>query len=108
MKFKVGDTVIITAGKDKGKTGDIISVDALKETVVVGGANMYVKHIKPFNGQAGDKRQKERALPTAKIAILNDKDKPDRIGYVVAKDGTKTRIFKKTGNPVPEKEQAKK
>ena len=43
-----------------------------------------------------------RPLPTAKVAIINDKGQADRIGYTVAKDGQKTRIFKKTGASVPE------
>lgn len=107
MKLKVGDTVIVTAGKDKGKKSEVIVVDALKETVVVKGVNMYVKHVKPFNGQPGDKVRRERPLPSANVAILNDKEQPDRIGYTVAKDGTKVRIFKKTGNPVPEPKTVK-
>lgn len=108
MKFKVGDTVLITAGKDKGKKSEIIAVDASKNTVVVKDVNMYVKHVRPFNGQSGDKIRKERALPTAKIAILNDKDQADRVGYKVAKDGTKVRIFRKTGAAVPEAKKSAK
>ena len=108
MKFKVGDNVLVTAGKDKGKKSEIIAVDAGNNTVVVKEINMYVKHVKPMNGQAGDKVRKERAMPTAKIAILNDKDQADRIGYTVAKDGTKVRVFKKTGAAVPEPKKAAK
>jgi large subunit ribosomal protein L24 len=102
MKLKVGDKVIITAGKDKGKKSEVIAINALNQTVTVKDVNMYVKHIKPFNGRPGEKTRKERALPSANVAILNDKDQSDRIGYIVAKDKTKVRIFKKTGNPVPE------
>jgi large subunit ribosomal protein L24 len=108
MKFKVGDKVIITGGKDKGKKSEIVAIDALKETVVVKDVNMYAKHVKPFNGRPGEKIRKERALPTANVAIINDKEQPDRIGYIIAKDKTKVRIFKKTGNPVPEATAKKK
>jgi len=77
--------------------------------VVVEGANMYVKHVKPMGGRSGDKLSVERALSTAKIALVNDKGEVDRIGYKVAKDGSKTRVFKKTGAAVPEpKTEAKK
>lgn len=109
MKFKVGDTVKVTSGKDKGKVSSIVKVVPKKNTVVVDGANMYVKHVKPYGGRSGDKLSVERALPTAKIAIVNDKGEVDRIGYKVAKDGSKTRVFKKTGAVVPEpKKEAKK
>jgi large subunit ribosomal protein L24 len=102
MKLKVGDTVLVTAGKDKGKTAKVLKVVRDKEKVVVEGVNLYTRHFKPMNGQAGRKVRKERPLPTASVAIINDKGERDRIGYSVAKDGSKVRIFKKTGAPVPE------
>jgi large subunit ribosomal protein L24 len=102
MKFKVGDKVLVTAGKDKGHKGEIAKVFPDSEKVIVKGANFYTKHIKPVGERPGDKVRKERALPTAKIAIINDKGKADRIGYQVAKDGTKQRVFKKTRQSVPE------
>lgn len=101
MKFKVGDQVLVTGGKDKGKQGKIVRVLPLLNRVVVEGMNMYVKHIKPFAGRPGDKIKKERALPTANIAIFNpETKKADRLGVVIAKDGTKSRIYKKTGKVV--------
>jgi len=109
MKFKVGDKVKVTSGKDKGKLSSIVKVIPKKNTVVVEGVNMYVKHVKPMGGRSGDKLSVERALSTAKIALVNDKGEVDRIGYKVAKDGSKTRVFKKTGAAVPEpKTEAKK
>jgi len=109
MKFKVGDKVKVTSGKDKGKLSSIVKVIPKKNTVVVEGVNMYVKHVKPMGGRSGDKLSVERALSTAKIALVNDTGEVDRIGYKVAKDGSKTRVFKKTGAAVPEpKTEAKK
>lgn len=102
MKFKVGDTVLVTGGKDKGKQGKILRVFPQDETVVVENANLYVRHIKPMGGRSGERMQLPRPLPTAKVAILNDKGAADRIAYSVAKDGQKTRIFKKTGKVIPE------
>ena len=107
MKFKVGDIVLITAGKDKGKTGTILVVDPRSEKVLVEGVNKYVKHVKPMMGRPGDKVLVERYLPTAKISILND-GKPDRIGYKIEKDGSKVRIFKKTGTPITDNTKSKK
>ncbi len=102
MKFRVGDTVAITGGKDKGKQGKIILVLPVKDRVVVEDVNMYVKHIKPTNGQEGQKVRRPRPLPTANVAIINNEGKPDRVGYQVNKDGTKQRVFKKTGKVIPE------
>ncbi len=100
MKFKVGDTVKITAGKDKGKTGTITRVLPQDEKVVVEGINTYTKHIQPMMGQPGQRVELERPLPTAKVAILNDNGEVDRIGYT-EEDGEKVRIYKKTGTVIP-------
>ena len=107
MKFKVGDKVLVTSGKDKGKKEEIVKVFPVENKVIVKGANMYSKHIKPIGDKSGDRVRRERPLPVAKIAILNDKGKVDRIGYQVAKDGTKQRVFKKTGQPVPDLDKKK-
>jgi|SRR6185369_16469013 len=108
MKFLVGDNVILTAGKDKGKTGKVVRVIPTTQKVVVEGVNIYVKHIKPVNGQTGQRVENPRALPTANVAILNNENKPDRIGYKLNKDGTKERIYKKTGKSIPVIEKPKK
>jgi large subunit ribosomal protein L24 len=102
MKFKVGDKVLVTAGKDKGVQGPIVRVMPELEKVVVEGANFYTRHVKPMAGRAGDKVRSERPMSTAKISIINDKGQADRIGYQVAKDGQKIRVYKKTGAVVPE------
>ena len=47
MKIKVGDSVLVLAGKDKGKTGRVIKTMAKKDKVVVEGINMVKKHVKP-------------------------------------------------------------
>lgn len=108
MKFKIGDKVLVTAGKDKGKSGKITKVYPVTDRVVVEGVNMYVRHIKPTAGRAGDKVRVERALYTASVAILNEKNQPDRVGLKVAKDGSKTRFFKKTGTIIEENKELKK
>jgi len=109
MKFKVGDKILVTAGKDKGRKGEISLVLPKKDRVVVRGMNLYTKHIKPQQGKAGEKKVLERSLPTANIAIINSKGEVDRIGYKVNKDGSKVRIYKKTGKIIVEKtkEEAK-
>lgn len=102
MKFKSGDSVIVTAGKDKGLKGTIVKVLPESDSVIVAGANMYTKHVKPMGERSGEIVRRERALSVGKVAIINDKGQVDRIGYQVAKDGSKERIFKKTGKVVPD------
>ncbi len=108
MKFRVGDMVLVTGGKDKGKKGKVVRVLPVENKVIVENVNIYVKHMKPIQGQAGQRLERPRPLPTAKVAILNNEGKPDRIGYHVAKDGTKERMYKKTGKVVPAPAPAKK
>lgn len=99
MKFKVGDEVIVTAGKDKGTKAKILSVLPADNKVVVQGVNMYTRHRRPFAGQAGERVRQERPLNVANIAIWNGKE-PDRITYKVNKDGSKERYFAKTGKKI--------
>lgn len=107
MKFKVGDKVLVTAGKDKGKKSEIVKVLVEENKVVVKDVNFYTKHVRPQGDRPGEKVRKERPLHTASIAVLNDKDQQDRIAYEVAKDGKKTRVFKKTGKAMPEPKKKK-
>lgn len=100
MKFKVGDSVIITAGKDKGTTAKVLRVLPKSSQLVVQGVNMYTRSIKPMAGKTGERVRKERPLSVAKVAIFNPATKKaDRIG-LVAKDGKKVRVFKKTGKTI--------
>ncbi len=101
MKFKINDQIIVTAGKDKGKKSIITAVLPKKNQVIVKDANMYKRHIRKMQGKAGEIVNKERPLHTAKIAIINDQGKPDRIGYLI-QDGAKKRIYRKTKKIIPE------
>ena len=94
-KFKVGDQVLVTAGKDKGRKGKIIKVLA-NNYVVVKGVNLYKKHLKPREGQAGGIVEIERPLSPAKIMILTKDGQPTRVGFKLISTG-KVRIAKKTG-----------
>lgn len=71
-KFKKGDVVLVTAGKDKGKSGEIMRVLPKKDAVIVKGANLYKKHVKPTQNQQGGMVSRERPLSTGKITHLQD------------------------------------
>jgi large subunit ribosomal protein L24 len=108
MKLRVGDPVLVMVGKDKGKKGQVTKVLPREQAVVVEGMNVYVKHMKPMGNQAGQRLQRSRPLATSKVAIINNEGKIDRIGYKLNKDGTKERIFKKTGKVIPTVEKVAK
>ena len=96
MKFKVGDKVIVTAGKDKGKKSVIVALLPKVHKVLVKDVNLYYKHVKPFMDKPGEKTHRERPLSVAKIAVLNDQDQADRLAYRLNSAGQKERYFKKT------------
>lgn len=96
MRLKVGDTVKVTAGKDKGKTGKIERVFPALGRVVVAGVNLYKKHVKARQNKPGEIVQAARPLPAGNVALVCPKcNQPTRVGYDVGKDGKKVRICRK-------------
>lgn len=96
QKLKQGDSVVVIAGKSKGHQGTLLRrVGA--ERVVVEGANMIRKHIKPNpqRGVEGGIVDREAALHISNVAIYNPATKKaDRVGIKTLEDGRKVRIFK--------------
>jgi large subunit ribosomal protein L24 len=101
MKIKKGDTVIIVAGKDKGKTGKVERVFSKTNRVIVEGINQYKRHIKArAQGQQSEIKTITKPLPVSNVAFLDAKTKKQtRIGYSITK-GEKTRISKSTGGEI--------
>jgi large subunit ribosomal protein L24 len=102
IRLKKGDTVVVLAGKYKGKTGKILATHPSENKVTVEGINIVKKHIKPnrANPQGGI-IELTKPMWVSKVAIVEPTSKkPSRIGYSLAKDGTKTRVFKKTGKEI--------
>ena len=97
MKLKTGDKVVVIAGKSKGKEGTIISVLKDENKVVVEGANMLKKHIKPNGQQSGSIVEKEAPIHASNVMIIYPKTKkPTRIGHTTNKAGKKVRVSKKS------------
>jgi len=102
IKLKKGDTVVVLSGKDKGKTGKVLATHPDENKVTVEGINMAKKHQKPnkANPQGGI-LDITRPMWVSKVAIVEPSSKkPSRIGVNVAKDGTRTRVFKKSGKEI--------
>ena len=98
-KIKKDDLVKIIAGKDKDKTGKILSVNTKKNTVLVEGCNMVTKHSKPSaaNQQGGIIHQ-EGPIDIYNVMLVVD-GKATRVGFEV-KDGKKVRVAKATGKVI--------
>jgi len=97
MKFKKGDTVIVTAGKDRGKKGKVEKVLLKEKRVLVAGVNIYKRHMKKRDEKnPGGIVETERPLPVANIAIICPSCKRQtRIGTNVEKNGKKERMCRK-------------
>ena len=85
LKLKKGDHVKITLGKDKGREGDIERVIPKEGTVVIPGVNIYKKHVKGQQGQAGGIFEIPRPLAFAKVALICPKcKKQTRVQFHIA------------------------
>jgi len=101
MKLKKKDRVIVIAGKDKGKVGEITAVLPKENRVVVAGINMIARHTKPSqaNAQGGIVRR-EASIHASNVAHLDPKDnKPVRVGFKMIKD-QKVRVAKRSGEEI--------
>ena len=98
MKLKKKDRVIVLAGKDKGKTGEITAVLPKENRVVVSGINMIARHTKPSQANAqGGIIRREASIHASNVACLDPKDnKPVRVGFKMVKD-QKVRVAKRSG-----------
>lgn len=101
FKLKRGDKVIVIAGKDKGKTGDILKVLPLLDKVVVSGVNAVKKHTKPSKTSEGGIVSKNMPLHISNVALLDAKtNKASRVGYKILENGEKKRVAKRSGEIV--------
>lgn len=100
MKLKVGDTVKLMAGKDKGREGKIEKIIPGRSSVVVPGVNLYKKHVKGSQGQKGGIYDIPRPLNMAKIALICPLcKKPTRVGIRIVKN-EKVRICRKCNKEI--------
>lgn len=100
-KIKKGDTVVVLAGKDKGKTGEVTKVDPKADKVVVSGVNVRVRHAKPTQADPqGGKKPFEAPLHISNVALATKDGKPTRVRIETGKDGKKVRIAVKSGEKI--------
>lgn len=101
IRLKVGDKVIVRAGKYKGKTGKVTAVHPSLNKVTVEGVNIVKKHSKPTRqNPQGAIVEVTKPIWVSKVSLQDERKKAVRIGYKIDAKGTKTRIAKQTGKAI--------
>lgn len=104
LKIKKGDHVIVLAGRDKGKHGEVVQMMPKENRALVRGVNVVRRHQKQTASQEGGIISKEAPIDISNLALEDPKDgKPTRIGFKFLHDGTKVRFAKRSGEVIPEK-----
>jgi large subunit ribosomal protein L24 len=103
-KIKKGDNVIVLAGRDKGKKGEVIQVMPRESRALVRGVNVVRRHQRQTASQEGGIVSKEAPIHLSNIALEDPKDgKPTRVGFKTLADGRKVRFAKRSGEDIAEK-----
>ena len=99
-KIKKGDKVVVITGRDKGKRGEVRSVNPTEGRAIVEGVHLVKRHTKPSAQNAeGGIVTKEAPIQLSNIALADPKDgKPTRVGFKVLEDGRKVRFAKRSGD----------
>ncbi|SDK17465.1 50S ribosomal protein L24 [Aliiruegeria lutimaris] len=98
-KLRKGDTVVVLAGKDKGKTGEIEKVDPKAGKAIVGGINISVRHTKQTQNSKGGRIATAMPVDLSNLAIVDANGKATRVGFR-EEDGKKVRFAKTTGDAI--------
>ena len=100
-KIKKGDRVVVLAGKDKGKTGEVLQVMPKASRVLVAGVNIVKRHTAPSQMNAGGIVEKEASLHVSNVAHADPRDgKPTRVGFKTVEGGRKVRFAKRSGEVI--------
>ncbi len=100
-KIKKGDKVVVLTGRDRGKEGEVLSVNPKEGRVLVQGVNMVKRHQRQSQTTQGGIIEKEAPIAVSNVAIPDPKDgKPSRVGFKVLDDGRKVRVAKRSGEVI--------
>lgn len=101
FRVKKGDKVVVLAGKDKGKSGEVLSVLRKDRRALVSGINMVKRHTRQTQTEQGGIVSKEAPIDLSNIALQDPKDgKATRVGYKNLEDGRKVRFAKRSGEVI--------
>jgi large subunit ribosomal protein L24 len=99
-RIRKGDKVVVIAGRDKGKTGEVIEVLPKESRAVVRGVNLVRRHQRQTARDQGGIISKEMPIHVSNIALTDSGGKPTRVGFRLAQDGRKIRYAKRTGESI--------
>ena len=100
-KIKKGDKVVLLAGRDKGRSGEVIKVMPDENRALVRGLNMVRRHQRQTASQEGGIISKEAPVDLSNLAIADPKDgKASRVGFKILEDGRKVRVARRSGEVV--------
>lgn len=98
-KIKKGDKVVVLAGRDKGRNGEVVQVIPKENRALVRGVNLVKRHTKATQNNEGGIISKEAPIQLSNLAVADPKDgKPTRVGFKVLDDGRKVRFAKRSGD----------
>ena len=98
-KLKKGDKVVVLAGKDKGKEGEITAVMPKDNKAIVDGVNIAIRHQRQTQTNQGGRQPIAMPIDLSNLALLDSNGKPTRVGFKV-EDGKKVRFAKTTGDVI--------
>ena len=98
-KIKKGDSVVVITGRDKGRTGKVLTVMPKEGRAIVQGVNLVKRHQKQTQSQEAGIVSKEAAIQLSNLLIADPRDgKPSRVGFKILEDGRKVRFAKLSGD----------
>ncbi|MFC6487419.1 50S ribosomal protein L24 [Nitratireductor sp. GCM10026969] len=98
QKIKKGDKVVVLAGRDKGRSGEVLKMMPKEEKALVRGVNIVRRHQKQSAQSEGGIITKEAPIHVSNLALADPKDgKPTRVGFRLKEDGKKLRVAKRSG-----------
>lgn len=101
QKIRKGDTVVVLAGKDKGRSGEVMKMMPKDDKALVRGVNMVKRHQRQTASQEAGIITKEAPIHLSNLAVADPKDgKATRIGFKILEDGTKVRVAKRSGEEI--------
>ena len=99
-RIRKGDTVIVIAGRDKGKSGEVIQVLPKDDRALVRGVNLVRRHQRQTAQAQGGIISKELPIHISNIALKDAEGKATRVGFRFGADGRKVRFAKRTGDTI--------
>ena len=99
-RIRKGDTVLVIAGRDKGKTGEVLKVMPTESRALVRGINIVRRHQRQTASAQGGIITKESSIHISNIALTDANGKATRVGFRTGTDGRKVRFAKRTGDTI--------